>query len=184
MLASGSGKAGAGCPTCSMEALSNDVAFSLAHFHDAQAAARARCAIFHAAPLAARAAARARRVSALRRSAFAKRNLRPRSIARRAIAPRAPRARRLDARARSVFGLATEATSAPKMDAPRAGHQSFFAVRRRAAHALRLHPPCAHRRRDGELRRARRGRGTACRLLRRVPAARPRAPSLADLAAK
>src|SRR2546423_6616363 len=106
MLASGSWNDGAGSPPCSMApAIRSTVESILAHFADAQAPREHRYRGVHAAPLAARAAARARRVSALRRSALAARSPRARGLAGCVLAPRSPSRIELDPRAWPVSSL-------------------------------------------------------------------------------
>src|SRR5215468_3048839 len=91
MLALGSWNDGAGWPTCSIGTRERSTVESiLAHFEVAQILSDARPAPLHEVVLAARAAARARSVSGLRRSALARRSPRPRAARRRLIAARAP----------------------------------------------------------------------------------------------
>src|SRR5579859_5117445 len=88
----------------------------LAHFGGSQTPAGARSRRFHAAVLATRAAARARRLRVLPRPALAARGARARALPASERAPRAPPRCVVDARARPVQRRATQATSTPRLD--------------------------------------------------------------------
>ena len=81
--------------------------------------------------------------------------------------------------ARTVPARRLRCAARAQLDAARAGRQSALRGGRYAAAPLRVPAVCAARRRDGELRRARRRRRTALRFVRRVPAAGRRPAALA-----
>src|SRR5688572_11544086 len=164
MLALGSWNDGAGWPTCSIGTRERStVETILAHFEVAQALSGPRSAALHARALAARAAARPRRLPGVRRPPGAARCARPRRRPGGERAPGAAPRRLVVGRARAVFRGSPEATSTPWVDRAGAGHQPPFGRRRQAPVALRFHPACADRRRDGELRGARRRGGPSRR---------------------
>ena len=107
-----------------------------------------------------------------------------RNARRRRIAARRPRRPALVALARPVPARRLRCAARARLDAARAGRQSAFRGRRRAAAPIRLPAVRAARRRHGEPGRARRRCRAALRLVRRFPAAGTRAGGAGATAAR